>query len=112
MQKVNFQNLYRNTTRCFSSKTTKRILTALAIVSIAGITTQIFAAGGGTEDLLAGTETAVMGTLQGTGKKYLYIAEGVASLLAYIQTKNVAVLVGIIIVAVFFNIILALVAKV
>lgn len=112
MQKLNFKNLCRNTAKYFNNRATKRILTAVAIVSIAGITTQIFAAGGGTEDLLAGTETAVMGTLQGTGKKYLYIAEGVASLLAYIQTKNVAVLVGIIIVAVFFNIILALVAKV
>lgn len=83
------------------------ILRALAAVSLAGLATQVFAA-----DLLAGTETTLLETLQGTGKKYLYIGECVVSLLAYIQTKNVVVLIGIIVVAIFFNIMLTMVSGV
>lgn len=58
------------------------------------------------DDILKGTETTLVDTLNGTGKKYLYIAEGLISLLMYIKTKNIVVLIGIMVVAIFFNIML------
>ena len=61
---------------------------------------------GGGDDLLAGTETQLLATLSGTGKKYIYLAEGVLSIAAYIRTKNLLVLTGILIVALFLNIVL------
>ena len=79
-----------------------KTLQAVTIVSITSLAPQAFAA-----DLLAGTQNMLMETLQGTGKTYLYIGECIVSLLAYIQTKNVLVLLGIIVVAVFFNVMLS-----
>ena len=103
MQLMSFKKMFRSITDYFSGSNVKRALKMLVILSLAGLVAQVFAA-----DLLEGTETALMDTLKGTGKKYLYIAECVVSLMAYITTKNVMVLIGIIIVAVFFNIMLKL----
>lgn len=55
-------------------------------------------------DILAGTTDDLTKTLGSTGKTYLYIAEGVLSLAAYIKTKNLLFLTGIVVVATFFNI--------
>lgn len=60
----------------------------------------------GGSDLLAGTEAELLATLQGTGKKYIYLAEGILSIAAYIKTKNLLVLTGIIVVAMFLNIVI------
>jgi hypothetical protein len=57
-------------------------------------------------DILAGTDAALGKTIGGTGKKFIYAAEGILSLAMYIKTKNLLVLGGIVVVAVFFNIIL------
>lgn len=57
-------------------------------------------------DILAGTDTTLGKTIGGTGKKFIYAAEGILSLAMYIKTKNLLVLCGIVVVAVFFNIIL------
>lgn len=88
----------------FNTPKKLRILWVLAVISLMGLATQVFAT-----DLLAGTDANLLETLKGTGKKYLYIGEGVVSLIAYIGTKNVAVLVGIIVVAIFFNIMITMV---
>lgn len=88
----------------FNTDKFKTFLSVLGVLCLSSLATRVFAGA----DLLAGTETALVSTLQGTGKKYLYIAECVVSLLAYIQTKNIMVLIGIIVVAVFFNIMLSL----
>lgn len=103
MQFINLKKMYVATSKRFNSPKILHVLQALAILSLSGLATQVFAA-----DLLAGTETALIETLKGTGKKYLYIAECVVSLLVYIQSKNVMVLIGIIIVAIFFNIMLTM----
>jgi hypothetical protein len=57
-------------------------------------------------DILAGTDKSLGATLSKTGKTYLYVAEGILSLAMYIKTKNLLVLGGIVVVAVFFNIVL------
>ena len=107
MQLISFKKMFHAMSNFFNAPKTIRVLQTLAVVSLAGLATQVFAA-----DLLAGTETTLMETLQGTGKKYLYIGECVVSLLAYIQTKNVMVLLGIIIVAIFFNIMLTMTSSI
>jgi len=58
------------------------------------------------KDLLEGSQDILIETLEGTGKKYIYLAEGILSIAAYIKTKNLLVLMGIIIVAMFLNIVL------
>lgn len=103
MQLTSLKNMYKAVISYLSTPKTLRVLRALTAISLVGLATQVFAA-----DLLKGTETALTETLKGTGKTYLYIAECVVSLLVYIQTKNIMVLVGIIVVAVFFNIMLAM----
>ena len=103
MRLTKLKNISKGAIDFFNTSNVQRVLKALAILSLAGLVTQVFAA-----DLLEGTETALMDTLKGTGKKYLYIAECVVSLMAYIATKNVMVLIGIIVVAVFFNIMIKL----
>lgn len=57
-------------------------------------------------DLLSGTDQSAWATFQGTGKKYIYLGEGLLALFTYIKTKNVIALIGIVVVAIFINIIL------
>lgn len=59
-------------------------------------------------DILQGTDAALWATLNGTGKKYIYAAEGILGLAAYMKTKNLLVLSGIVVVSIFFNIILSI----
>lgn len=103
MQLVNFKKIYRSMISCCNNQNIKRVFKSLAVLCLAGMVTQVFAV-----DLLKGTEAVLTETLKGTGKTYLYIAECIVSLLVYIQTKNVMVLVGIIVVAIFFNIMLTM----
>jgi len=57
-------------------------------------------------DLLQGTETAAKDTLNGSFKTYAYITEGIMAMAMYIKTKNLLVLIGIVIVAFFLNTVL------
>src|SRR5262245_34584245 len=57
-------------------------------------------------DLLQGTDNSFWTTLKGTGKKYIYGTEFILAIAAYIKSKNLLVFVGVIAIAVFFNILL------
>src|SRR3954469_19414278 len=83
----------------------KRILKLAAALGLAAWSLHAFAqqAGG---DLLAGTDTSAKATLTGTGKVYLYLGEGVVALITYIKSRNPMVLTGIIVCAIFLNIII------
>lgn len=59
-------------------------------------------------DILQGTDASLWATLNGTGKKYIYAAEGILGMAAYMKTKNLLVLSGIVVVSIFFNIILSI----
>lgn len=59
-------------------------------------------------DILQGTDASLWATLNGTGKKYIYAAEGILGMAAYMKTKNLLVLTGIVVVSIFFNIILSI----
>lgn len=79
----------------------KSILNIFIIGCLFLLSTHVFAS---SDDILDGTAKSLTATLNGTGKTYLYIAEGVLSLAAYIKTKNLLFLAGIVVVACFFNI--------
>jgi hypothetical protein len=74
------------------------ILTVLVLFS-----THVFAEG---SDLLQGTDESFWATLNGTGKKYIYGIEFILAVAMYIKSKNVLVFVGVIAIAVFFNVLL------
>ena len=59
-------------------------------------------------DVLSGTTSDITATIGSSGKKWLYIMEGIASIFAYIKTKNFFVLGGIAVVAFMVNIVLHL----
>lgn len=77
---------------------------ATLILGLIGIS--LYAAADEGTDLLSGTTANLVKTLSGTGMKFVYLTEGIVSLAAYIKTKNLLVLSGIVVVSVFFNIIL------
>lgn len=58
-------------------------------------------------DLLAGTTDNLVDTIKSSGKIYIYIAEFILSIVAYIKTKNILFLAGIVVVSVFFNIMMS-----
>lgn len=60
-------------------------------------------------DLLANTDTNLKDTLKGTGKNYIYAAEGVSALYVLIKTRNVMACSGIVVVCLFFNILLSII---
>lgn len=70
-----------------------------------GLCTHAFADG---TDVLSGTTGDATSTIGNSGKKWLYLIEGVSALFAYIKTKNVFVLGGVAVVAIMVNIILHL----
>lgn len=96
-----FKNFYHHVLSCLYLPNTQKLLKLLVLCCIFGLSTHALA-----NDLLSGTEANLVDTLNGTGKKYLYIAEGIVSLLIYIKTKNVIALIGIMVVAIFFNVML------
>ncbi len=59
-------------------------------------------------DVLQGTTSDATTTMQGSGKKWLYLIEGVTALGAYIKSKNIFVLGGVAVIAIFLNIVLKL----
>ncbi len=75
------------------------------LVSLIGLCGSALADG---DDILAGTDASLWATLNGTGKKYIYAAEGILGLAGYMKTKNLVILSGIVVVSIFFNIILSM----
>ena len=72
----------------------------LLLMTVMCIGSEVLAA----DDILDGTTDGLVATLNGSGKTYLYIAEGIISLAAYIKTKNILFLAGIVVVSIFFNV--------
>ncbi len=75
---------------------------ALLCLGLLFISTDVLAT-----DLLAGTTDNLIDTLKSSGKIYIYIAEFILSIVAYIKTKNILFLAGIVVVSVFFNIMMS-----
>ena len=103
MQLTYFKNLSRDAVSFFNRKKVRQALKVMAVLSLVGLATQVFAAG---TDLLAGTEQDLIETIKGTGKKYIYMAEGVIALVTYIATKNIFLFFGIVVISIFFNVFL------
>ena len=98
-------NLLRYLSQFYSNPKIRCWGRIILILSLTGISLYAFADDTGT-DLLTGTEANLLKTLSGTGMKFVYLAEGIVSLAAYIKTKNLLVLSGVIVVSVFFNILI------
>lgn len=81
------------------------IIGFILAVILLGLCFHVFADG---TDVLQGTTHDATSTIQGSGKKWLYLIEGVTALGAYIKTKNIFVLGGVAVVAIFLNIVLKL----
>lgn len=76
---------------------------ALGFMFFAG---HVFADGG--TDVLAGTTADATMTMGASGKKWLYLIEGVSAIIAYRATKNIYVLGSVVGVALFANILLTM----
>ena len=57
-------------------------------------------------DLLAGTDADLLSTIQGTGKKYLYLTEVVLASVGYLKTRQATAFMGIAALSVGFNVLL------
>ena len=80
------------------------IVKTLLVVCLLSMISTCYADG---SDLLEGTGNDLIATLMGSRfKMFVYIGEGLLSLIAFIKTKNPLILFGIIVVAFFFNLIL------
>jgi type IV conjugative transfer system pilin TraA len=75
----------------------------LLCIGLICINTDVLAA----TDLLEGTTDNLVETLNKSGKTYIYIAEFILSIVAYIKTKNILFLAGLVVVSVFFNIMMS-----
>lgn len=73
----------------------------ILISTVLLIWNQAFAA-----DPLAGTDANLIETLgsNGTGRKFIYLIEGVFAIATYIKTKNVMMFTGVVAIAIFLNI--------
>lgn len=65
---------------------------------------QAFADSG--SDPLAGTDASLIATLgsNGTGRKFLYLVEGIFATVTFIKTKNPMLFSGVVAIAIFLNI--------
>jgi|GEM_PF-2424296 len=95
--------LHTNLCALFCSPKAQIAINLFITICLIGISSLALAAG---DDILKGTDASLIATITGSGKRYIYITEGLVSLAMYIKTKNLLVLFGIIVVAVFFNIVL------
>lgn len=58
------------------------------------------------EDLLKDTETNLVDTIQGTGKKYLYIGEVAVASLAWLYSRKASAFLGVLILSAGINVVL------
>lgn len=56
------------------------------------------------EDLLAGAFEDANQTFIGTGKKFIYLAEIIISIVGFIKTRNILIFSGCVIIAIFLNV--------
>jgi len=85
-----------------SSTKSQFILRVLLMTSLIFIWRQAFAG----DDPLEGTDKSLIATLgsNGTGRKFIYLVEGVVAIATYIKTKNVLMFSGVVAIAIFLNI--------
>jgi hypothetical protein len=99
---IQLQTLNNKAWQFFSSKKFEFVFKLILMTTLMLICQHVFA----DEDPLAGTEGSLTATLGsgGTGRKFLYLVEGVVSVAAYIKTKNLLMFGGVVGIAIFLNI--------
>lgn len=86
---------------CLSTPISKLIIKILLIVLLLMIINHAFAT-----DLLANTDADIKDTIKNSGKMYLYAIEGFIGLCTFMTTRKLTHLSGVLIVAVFINVLL------
>jgi hypothetical protein len=69
---------------------------ALMAVCLIVLATHVFA-----NDILQGTDTDAHDTLNGTGKKFIYLGEIIVVLVGFVKTRNVWLFAGIFVIPIF-----------
>lgn len=97
------QSIKSKTEKVMSSPIINFISKLAFTASIMIIWNQAFA---DTADPLAGTSDSLVATLgsNGTGRKFIYLIEGIFAIATYIKTKNVMMFGGVVGIAIFLNI--------
>ena len=86
----------------FSSSSCQFLIRLMLMTSLMLLWRQTFAG----DDPLEGTDKSLVATLGsgGTGRKFIYMIEGVTAIATYIKTKNVLMFSGVVGIAIFLNI--------
>lgn len=96
------QSLKSGLMRVTNSSVTRFSVNLLFTTLLLVFWNQAFAA----DDPLSGTDASLIATLgsNGTGRKFIYLLEGVTAIAAYIKTKNLMMFGGVVGIAVFLNV--------
>jgi hypothetical protein len=99
---LNLRLFSKNIYKVISSLRFRLLLNLILLFSMLISSQMAFAAA----DPLAGTEASLVATLgsNGTGRKFIYLFEGVAALVTYIKTKNWLMFGGVVAIAIFMEI--------
>lgn len=94
-------------TKCVNGRAIRILGNLVLACTLMLVCRHAFAAEG--TDLLAGTETDLIATIKGTGKKFLYAAELIIATYGFVKTRQPSVFMGILALSVGFNILLKIV---
>ena len=86
----------------FAKPEIKLLFQLFFIIALVFWANHAFAEEGG--DILAGTDATLGKTISGTGKKIIYMIEGVIAISLYMKTRNLLVFTGVVAVALFLNV--------
>lgn len=100
--KIQLESFSFKIRKLISSKKCKFTFHVLLMTGLMLALRQAFAA----DDPLAGTDASLIAALgsDGTARKFIYMIEGVAAIWMFIKTKNVMMLGGVVVIAIFFNV--------
>lgn len=97
------KNRNANFIALLSNPTLKLFGKIMLMISFMAVSQSVFAAGG--DDLLAGTTTQALATINGSGRYWVYIIDAAISLGAFAKTKNPFVFFSVLGVALFITVI-------
>ncbi|CAN5421763.1 hypothetical protein BH10PSE19_BH10PSE19_00190 [soil metagenome] len=100
--KANFSNLVQRTYLILYQPHMQLLLKFLFVAVILFACGHAYAVGD--DDYLKDTDKGLKATIKGTGKTYVYIGEGIAAIIGYITTKKISMFFGILIIAIFFDV--------
>lgn len=92
------KNTFKKLNAIVNSPAFKLMMRCAFVIGIFSVTRNVFA--GANDDLLAGTTTQALATMNGTGRNWAYLIDGGISLAAFAKTKNPFVFASVLAVAI------------